>query len=108
MDEFSACDQLGQRLVIAVEQGTVDVDLRQLTRLVHAGKITSFFDVIRQIQDLVKQRHMVLAGGVAGDGIADILGHVVFGPRDGCRRLSVQHFRLAFFDGTGYYTVFPA
>ena len=43
MDEFSACDQLGQRLVIAVEQGTVDVDLRQLTRLVHAGKITSFF-----------------------------------------------------------------
>ena len=51
---------------------------------------------------------MVLAGGVAGDGIADILGHVVFGPRDGCRRLSVQHFRLAFFDGTGYYTVFLA
>ena len=87
-----------------VQAGT----LRQLTRLVHAGKITSFFDVIRQIQDLVKQRHMVLAGGVAGDGIADILGHVVFGPRDGCRRLSVQHFRLAFFDGTGYYTVFPA
>lgn len=75
------------------EQAPVQVLVYRPSQRLHPGKVPGGLDIIRQIDDLLQQRHIRLTGGVVHDRVIHIVVHGKHIPCDGRAGLTVQQLQ---------------
>ena len=93
VDGIAPLLHLPDGIIQAHQKALVQILIDRLAQPVHPVEIPGGLNIIRQIDDLLQQRHIRLTGGVPQNGLIDLILHAEHVPGDGGAGLAVQQLQ---------------